>query len=68
MRVANHEEHLVNLVPGHEPAAQDAISYFESKGLKLSGDWHEIWGRAQAQSITGGQRSQMDVLQDIHEP
>lgn len=45
----------------------DAISYFKSKGLKLSGDWHEIWGRAQAQAFTVANVARLDVLQDIHE-
>lgn len=53
--------HAMSLPP------KDAISYFESKGLRLSGDWHEIWGRAQAHAFTVANVAKLDVLQDIHE-
>lgn len=57
----------VSLAAAMTMPPKDAISYFESKGLTLSGDWHEIWHRAQAQSFTVANVARMDVLQDIRE-
>lgn len=49
---------------GLEPT--DAVAYFEAKGLKISGDWHEVWRESNAKAFTVANLSKMDVLQDVH--
>ena len=50
----------VNLKP-HE-----AIRYFESKGLKLTKGWNELWQAAHVKAFTVAHVAKMDVLLDIH--
>jgi SPP1 gp7 family putative phage head morphogenesis protein len=42
-----------------------AIAYLKSKGMKLSGDWHEIFQEAHAKVFTVAHVARMDVLQEI---
>lgn len=44
---------------------KDAVAYFETKGLQISGDWHEVWREAHAKAFTVANLAKMDVLQDI---
>ena len=44
-----------------------AIRYFESKGLKLTKSWNELWEEAHVNAFTVAHVSKMDVLLDIHE-
>lgn len=46
---------------------QDVISYFESKGYKISFDWREVWQDAQAQAFTVSSVAKLDILEDIRE-
>lgn len=52
--------HALNLKP------EEAIRYFESKGLKLTKSWNELWQDAQVKSFTVAHVGKMDVLMDIH--
>ncbi|WP_051543202.1 phage minor head protein [Thiothrix lacustris] len=45
---------------------EEAIRYFESKGLKLTKSWNELWQDAQVTSFTVAHVGKMDVLADIH--
>jgi SPP1 gp7 family putative phage head morphogenesis protein len=44
---------------------KDAISYLESKGAKITFNWHDVWQEAQAKSFTVSGVARMDVLEDI---
>jgi len=46
---------------------KDAVSYFESKGHKITFDWKEMEQAAHAQAFTVAKCAQMDVLKDIRE-
>lgn len=50
----------VNLKP------EEAIRYFESKGLKLTKSWNELWQAAHTKAFTVAHVAKMDVLLDIH--
>lgn len=54
----------LSAVLGLEP--KDAVAFFESKGLKLTFDWKEVWKEARAQAFTVSSVARMDILQDIH--
>lgn len=45
---------------------EEAIAYFERKGLKISWDWKEVWRHANAQSFTVAKATRLDVLSDIY--
>jgi len=44
---------------------KDAISYLESKGAKITFNWHEVWQEAQAKAFTVANVARLDVLEDI---
>lgn len=44
---------------------KDAISYLESKGAKLTFNWHDVWQNAQAQAFTVAGVARLDILEDI---
>ncbi len=46
---------------------EQAIRYFESKGLKLTKSWNELWQEAHTKAFTVAHVAKMDVLLDIHE-
>lgn len=43
----------------------DAVAYFESKGYKVTFDWHELDQAAHAQAFTVAKAASLDVLADI---
>jgi len=43
----------------------DAVAYFESKGYKITFDWHELDQAAHAQAFTVAKAASLDVLADI---
>lgn len=43
----------------------DAVAYFESKGYKVSFNWHELDQAAHAQAFTVAKAASLDVLADI---
>lgn len=45
---------------------EEAIAYFQRKGLKVSWDWQEVWRHAHAQSFTVAKATRLDVLSDIY--
>jgi len=45
---------------------EQAIAYFERKGLKISWDWKEVWRHTNAQSFTVAKATRLDVLSDIY--
>ncbi|TCS38517.1 SPP1 gp7 family putative phage head morphogenesis protein [Paucimonas lemoignei] len=45
---------------------EEAIAYFERKGLKVSWDWQEVWRHAHTQSFTVAKATRLDVLSDIY--
>lgn len=46
---------------------EDAIKYFEGKGLRLTGDWRELWQEQHAKAFTVARLAKLDVLKDIHD-
>ncbi|MFZ5466600.1 MAG: phage minor head protein [Pseudomonadota bacterium] len=46
---------------------EEAIRYFEGKGLKLTGDWRELWQEQHAKAFTVARLAKLDVLKDIHD-
>lgn len=51
--------HAIGLPP------REAIQYFESKGLKISFRWQEIWREAHARAFTVAGVARLDLLADI---
>jgi SPP1 gp7 family putative phage head morphogenesis protein len=45
---------------------EQAIAYFERKGLKCSWDWQEVWRHANIQSFTVAKTTRLDVVSDIY--
>ena len=45
---------------------EEAIRYFEGKGLKLTDDWRELWQEQHAKAFTVARLAKLDVLQDIY--
>ena len=45
---------------------EQAIRYFESKGLALTKSWNELWQEAHIKAFTVAHVAKMDVLLDIH--
>lgn len=45
---------------------EEAIRYFEEKGLKLTKSWNELWHEAHVKAFTVAHVSKMDILLDIH--
>ena len=45
---------------------EQAIRYFESKGLTLTRSWNELWQEAHVKAFTVAHVAKMDVLLDIH--
>lgn len=46
-------------------APEMAVAFFESKGYKITGDWHEMLDEAHAKAFTVANGGKMDILQDI---
>jgi len=46
---------------------EEAIAYFERKGLVVSWDWQEVWKHANAQAFTVAKTTRLDVVADIYE-
>ncbi len=46
---------------------EEAIRYFEGKGLVLTGDWRELWQEQHAKAFTVARLAKLDVLKDIHD-
>lgn len=53
----------LSVVMGLPP--REAIHYFESKGLKISFRWQEVWREAHARSFTVAGVTRQDLLADI---
>lgn len=49
---------------GMKPAA--AVAYLEQKGLRITGDWHQMLNEAHMESFTVANAAKLDVLQDLH--
>ena len=45
---------------------KEIVKYFESKGLKPSWDWHEVYEDAHARAFTIAKMTQADLLKDTH--
>ncbi len=45
---------------------EKAIEYFESKGFRITWDWHEMLEDAHARAFTVAKVMRTDILQDIH--
>lgn len=43
---------------------KEVVKYFESKGLKTSFDWHEVYEDAHAKAFTVAKMTEIDLLQD----
>lgn len=46
---------------------EQAIAWFEAKGLQLTGDWRELWREQHARAFTVARLTKLDVLQDIRD-
>ena len=46
---------------------QEAIRFFESKKLKVSFDWRDVWQQEHAHAFTVAKAARADILADIHE-
>ena len=46
---------------------EEIVKYFESKGLKTSYDWREIYEEAHAKSFTVAKMMNADLLNDTHD-
>lgn len=46
---------------------QKAIDFLESKGLKVSVDWTDVWKEAHARAFTVAGITRLDLLKDVHE-
>lgn len=44
---------------------RDAVAYLESKGVKATRNWYEVWQEAQAKSFTVAGMTQLDLLEDV---
>ncbi len=44
---------------------KDIVAAFEAKGLKISGDWHEIWQEAHAKAFTVANVAKSDILLEL---
>lgn len=44
-----------------------AIEYFQSKGYKVSWNWHEVWQEAHARAFTAAKVARDDILQVLHD-
>lgn len=44
---------------------RDAVSYLESKGVKATRNWYDVWQEAQAKAFTVAGLTQLELLQDI---
>lgn len=49
---------------GMQPAA--AVAYLEQKGLRITGDWHQMLNEAHVEAFTVANAAKLDVLQDLH--
>lgn len=45
----------------------DAIEYLESKGLKVTFDWHDMMQKAHTKAFTAAGVIRMDILKDLHD-
>ena len=45
---------------------KDVIAHLESKGHRISWNWHDTWQEAHAKAFTVAKATRMDVLQSIH--
>lgn len=44
---------------------RDAVAYLESKGVKATRNWYDVWQEAQAKAFTVAGLTQLELLQDI---
>lgn len=43
----------------------DAVAYLESKGVRVSERWHDLWQEAHARAVTVAGMTRLDLLQDV---
>lgn len=44
---------------------RDAVAYLESKGVRATRHWHDIWQEAQAKAVTVSGMTRLDLLEDV---
>ncbi|MFQ9867398.1 MAG: DUF935 family protein [Bilophila wadsworthia] len=44
---------------------RDAVAYLESKGIRPSRHWYDIWQEAQAKAVTVSGMTRLDLLEDV---
>ncbi len=44
---------------------RDAVAYLESKGIRPTRHWYDIWQEAQAKSVTVSGMTRLDLLEDV---
>lgn len=57
----------VNLKHAFYLEPEDAVKYFESKGCKISFDWHEVYEQAHAKAFTVAKITELDLLKDTQD-
>lgn len=57
----------INLQKAFYMEPVEVVKYFESKGLKTSFDWHEVFEDAHAKAFTVAKMTQADLLKDTHD-
>lgn len=56
----------INISRAFKMEPKEIVKYFESKGLKPSWDWHEVYEDAHAKAFTVAKMVQADLLNDTH--
>lgn len=57
----------VDLKAAFNMTPADAVSYFRSKGYKITDQWQEMHGAAHARAFTVAKGMRMDILKDVHQ-
>ena len=56
----------INISAAFKMEPKEIVKYFESKGLKPSWDWHEVYEDAHAKAFTVAKMVQADLFNDTH--
>lgn len=57
----------INIESAFHMEPKEIVKYFESKGCKISFDWHEVYEDAHAKAFTVAKMTQADLLKDTQD-
>ena len=57
----------VNLKQAYKMEPEEIVNYFQSKGLKTSYNWREVYEEAHAKAFTVAKMTDIDLLKDTHD-